>query len=219
MPAELVCPIHGPYDASLGTCPYCSNKRPPAPPSLGSEELPTDLGYGQSPAGPAPINMDDLPTDLGYGRAPAKPGVDEEAPTELGPSRKRGGRFLDVDDEEETELGKQYRRGEDITELDVVSTGILGILWVKEGHRRGQIYKIKDGYVLGRKDGDLILDDPKISSPHAKFTIEDEQFVVWDFGSRNGTFVNGERIRAATPLKENDTIKMGDSIFVFKVLI
>jgi hypothetical protein len=218
MTAELVCPIHGPYDASLRTCPYCSNRRPPAPASLGGDETPTDIGYAQAVGRPGSGNVDDLPTDLGDGSSSARQAIDEESPTEIPASRRKGGRFLDVDDEEETQLGKQYRRGEDVTELDVVSTGLLGILWVKEGNRRGQIYKIKNGSVIGRKEGDLIIDDPKISSPHAKITIEEDQFIIWDFGSRNGTFVNGERIRAATPLKENDTVKMGDSIFVYKVL-
>jgi pSer/pThr/pTyr-binding forkhead associated (FHA) protein len=95
---------------------------------------------------------------------------------------------------------------------------MLGILWVKDGNRRGCIYNIKDSSVVGRREGDLIIDDPKVSNPHAKFTVEDGQFIVWDFGSRNGTFVNGERIRAATLLKENDIIKIGDSTFILKIL-
>jgi hypothetical protein len=30
--------------------------------------------------------------------------------------------------------------------------------------------------------------------------------------------VNGKRIKAATPLNENDEVKMGDTVFVFKAL-
>ena len=199
MAAEAFCPQHGPYDASYGTCPYCSGayKRPPAPKPLSEDDLPTDLGQGQPP----------VPT----------PASDEEAPTDLGVGRKVQGRILDIDEVEETDLGK-YGRGADITELDLVPTGLLGILWVKDGHRRGHVYKIKDGTVIGRHEGDLILDDPKVSNPHAKFRIEENQFTVWDLASRNGTFVNGERIRAATPLKENDLLKIGDSTFVLKLM-
>ena len=38
--AELVCPTHGPYDASYGTCPHCSGQanRPPAPTPLMDED-------------------------------------------------------------------------------------------------------------------------------------------------------------------------------------
>lgn len=222
--AELFCPQHGPYDASYGTCPYCGGgKRPQAPRPLGDDDMPTDLNAAEQPPTmrapkPGAVNYDDMPTDLGGGSgARAYGGGEDETPTELPAQRRAGGRFLDVDDEEATSLGR-YARDMDITELDSVPTGLLGILWVKEGHRRGHIHRIKDGDVVGRKETSLVLDDPKISNPHAKFTVEDDQFIVWDFGSRNGTFVNGERIRAATPLKENDVIKMGDTIVVLKVL-
>jgi len=199
MAAEKFCPTHGPYDASYGTCPYCSGafKRPPEPTPLSEDDLPTDLGFRQP--------------------SPGVPYTDDEAPTDLGPGRYQKGRFLDVDDEEPTELGRQSRI-EDVTELDIVPTGLLGLLWVREGNRRGKIYQIKDGTTVGRREGDVILDDPKVSNPHAKFRIENDGFVIWDLASKNGTFVNGERIRAATPLNENDTIKIGDTVFVLKLL-
>jgi hypothetical protein len=219
MTAEKFCPKHGPYDASYATCPYCSGeyKRPPAPKPLSEDDLPTDLNQALPPA-QGGVSADDLPTGIGAGGgAPHGAGYDDEAPTDLGHKRRSSRRFLDIDDEEETNIGRRAL-GEDVTELDQVPTGLLGILWVKEGLRRGQIYKIRASTVVGRKEGDLIIDDPKVSNPHAKFTIEDGQFTVWDFGSTNGTFVNGERIRAATLLKENDAIKMGDSTFVLKVL-
>jgi len=104
-----------------------------------------------------------------------------------------------------------------VTELDQVETGVLGLLWVKEGRRRGKVYIVRDDTEIGR-GGDVVLDDPKVSSHHAKFRLENGQFVIWDLASRNGTFVNGERIWAATPLKENDEIKVGETVFVFKVL-
>ena len=64
----------------------------------------------------------------------------------------------------------------------------------------------------------MILDDPKVSSMHAKFNMEDDDFVVWDFGSSNGTYVNGKKIREATVLEENDLVKIGDTVFVVKLL-
>lgn len=197
MAAELVCPQHGPYDASYGSCPYCQ----------------AEAG-GRRPAPPTPLSEDDMPTDLGAAPARAYASPDDEV-TEIGARRR--GRALDYEDEEPTELGARGRV-EDETEIEFVDTGPMAILWVKDGRRRGHVCKVKEGTVIGRKDGDLILDDPKVSNPHAKLTFEDKQFVIWDFGSKNGTFVNGERIRAATPLKENDLIKIGDTTFVFKVL-
>jgi hypothetical protein len=187
---EKLCTKHGPYDASLPACPYCSGGgRPPAPPSLDEDDMPTDLGVGGS-----------------FG----------ETPTDISPRRSKGG-VVSLDDDEKTELGRSHL-DDDVTEVEFVDTGVQAILWAKEGDRRGRIYKIKDGAVLGRKDGDLVLDDAKVSNPHAKFVVENDDFVIWDFGSKNGTFVNGERIRAATIIKENDTVKIGDSLFVLKIL-
>jgi len=191
--SELICQIHGPYDSSYVECPYCAGvlAYPPAPNPLGAAE-------------------DDFPTEIGGG--PGGDWPDDEDKTELGQNY-----AYDSDLSDKTELGRVSNIDE--TEFDVIDEGPLAILWVKEGHGRGHINRIKEGSVLGRSQGDVIIDDPKASNPHAKFRFEEGKFVVWDFGSRNGTFVNGERIRAATQLNENDEIKIGDITYVFKVLM
>ena len=201
--AELICPQHGPYDAANGSCPYCagSTRRPMAPTPL-EDDMPTDLGQSPRVGG-----------GFGGGGGGA---YDEDAPTEIGPKRKAGGRILDMDDEEETQLGRGHRV--DVTEIESPQTGAEAILWVKEGIRRGQIFKIKGDATIGRSEGQIILDDPKVSNPHAKIVAENEEYVIWDFGSKNGTFVNGEKIRAATSLKENDLVKIGERTFVIKIL-
>jgi lipopolysaccharide export LptBFGC system permease protein LptF len=95
---------------------------------------------------------------------------------------------------------------------------IEAILWAKEGNRRGSWYPIRRGTVIGREEGDLVLDDVKVSKPHAKISVEKGQYFIWDNASTNGTYVNGKRIRGATPLDENDRVKIGDSVFVVKLL-
>src|SRR3989304_6112978 len=112
MPEELVCPIHGPYDASFGSCPYDHPET------------------GRRPTAPVPLDEDDLPTDLG-GRPARPPGSDEDEPTDIGVGR-RGRGFLDED--EVTEVRKPR---DDVTEIEEVETGAIAILWVKEGRRRG----------------------------------------------------------------------------------
>ena len=120
-------------------------------------------------------------------------------------------------DEQETNLGI-HRYSDDVTELDVPVTGPQAILWVKEGKRRGRIYQVKEEMVIGRKNADLILDDPKVSTTHAKIVIENGEYILVDFHSKNGSYVNGERIKAETVIKENDTLKFGDVVLVLKVL-
>lgn len=201
MAQEGFCEKHGPYDPHLGSCPYCARQstgRPQPPPRLDDEE----------------------PTDPWGGRG--RPAVYDEDLEETDP---RGGRARFDEDLDETELPRRLRRrgdawdDDDETVIDrPAKTGLLGWLIVKEGGRRGQIHELRDGITIGREQARLLIRDPKMSRPHAKITIEDDQFVIWDFGSENGTFVNGEQIRGATPLKENDVIRMGDTLLVLKTL-
>lgn len=192
MSTELICPIHGPYSAAHGSCPFCSGSasRPQAPTPL-DEDMPTDIG-----GGPGGGWDDDGATDIGYGS--------------------------DTDFGDKTDIGRGgYYKDSDETEIDwnnVVDESPMALLWIKNGRRRGRTYTIKDGDKVGRTKGEIILDDPKISNPHARFRLENETFTLWDFGSKNGTYVNGERIKAATDLKENDEIKFGDTTYVFKIL-
>lgn len=201
MANDLICPIHGPYSAALGSCPYCAkgnSGRPQAPQPLDSEDdMPTDLGRGVGQGAARPVfNEDEAPTDLPVGREGRR-------------------RILDID-EEETDLG---RRGDiDETEIEFKDEGPQAIFWAKDGSRRGKIYKIKNRMVIGRKKADLILDDPKVSENHAVVAFETDQFVIVDIKSTNGTFVNGEKIRSETILKENDLIKIGETTFVLKLL-
>jgi hypothetical protein len=160
------------------------------------------------------LREDDTLTKLATGQC-SRLVEEDELPTENDPKRQHTRKFLDEDDEE---LLATPEQDEDVTQLDFPQSKLMAILWVKEGIRRGKVCQIDHGAVVARVKGDLILDDPKVSNPHAKFTVEEDHLVLWDFGSRNGTFVNGERIRAATVLKENDVIKMGDTVFVLKLL-
>ena len=62
--------------------------------------------------------------------------------------------------------------------------------------------------VVGRKRGDLILDDPLVSGSHCRIVHKDGKFVLQDLGSTNGTRVNGERAQK-TPLKSGDDVQLG----------
>lgn len=155
---------------------------------------------------------DDLPTeDWSSGG-----GLEDDLETQV-PGGKGGG--FSSSDNDETQIGRGGFVDEfDSTMLDDPEIGTLGILWVVDGVRRGKIYKIRDGDILGKREGDLYLDDPKVSTPHCRFRIEKKKFVLWDCGSKNGTFVNNKAIRCATTLKENDLVKIGDNTFVFKMI-
>lgn len=48
---------------------------------------------------------------------------------------------------------------------------------------------------LGRKFGDLIVRDTKVSGTHASIELQRGKFRVVDLGSSNGTFVKGEQVK------------------------
>src|SRR5262245_24354934 len=64
---------------------------------------------------------------------------------------------------------------------------------------------------------DVVLGDPSLSREHASFLFSDGAALVTDLGSRNGTFVGGERIeqRAVSPGEE---VRMGAAIAVVHVV-
>jgi pSer/pThr/pTyr-binding forkhead associated (FHA) protein len=97
-------------------------------------------------------------------------------------------------------------------------TGLLGFLIVKRGSQRGTVYPIKHGATVGGSGADVVLGDPTVDAVHAKFTIEEECFYVWDFGTEHGTSVNGAKIREATPVQENDIIGFGQTELELKTL-
>ena len=82
------------------------------------------------------------------------------------------------------------------------------------GARAGQIEAFRKGYIgLGRHplsdvrfDADRDLD---VSSRHAAIVRKTEGFVLQDLGSRNGTFVNGQRVTGDTLLRDRDVIGFG----------
>jgi pSer/pThr/pTyr-binding forkhead associated (FHA) protein/S1-C subfamily serine protease len=67
---------------------------------------------------------------------------------------------------------------------------------------------------IGRSSSnDIVVSDPTVSTQHASITISDTGEVrLKDLNSKNGTFVNGQRILQETLITANDTVKAGNSV-------
>jgi pSer/pThr/pTyr-binding forkhead associated (FHA) protein len=77
-------------------------------------------------------------------------------------------------------------------------------------------FDLKGTMNIGRaKDNQVVLDDPTVSRHHAWIKAEGENFLVFDVGSGNGTFVNDEQIQEPRLLQSGDTIRFGDASFIF----
>ena len=86
-------------------------------------------------------------------------------------------------------------------------------LLVSEGGEPGTGLNVGAELLIGREapDGDGRLgDDPEISRRHARVARgADGRLTIEDLGSSNGTFVNGERVRAPRTLEAGDVVRMG----------
>lgn len=66
-----------------------------------------------------------------------------------------------------------------------------------------------DVLAIGREIGNhILIDNPLVSSQHAKIVRTDRGYVILDLGSTNGTFVNRERIRDLCVLRDGDQIEV-----------
>ncbi|MCS7311739.1 MAG: SpoIIE family protein phosphatase [Acidobacteria bacterium] len=73
---------------------------------------------------------------------------------------------------------------------------------------------------LGRSThNDLCLEDPLISRLHAEVREEGGAYWLVDMGSKNGTFLNGERIQAPVRIQAGDVIQMGRSFLTVEVAV
>ena len=194
------CEKHGPFDPPYLTCPYCAleekQRRAYGPPP-------------DAPAGPAELPEPVSPA-AGFVRQTvepvielvARPGMTEPLPRPV------------------SDLESVLTEGE-------ASSEPLGWLIVKEpAAQRGEVLPVRANQVIGR-EGDVRWDDPRLSRQHARLTVEPPEdapdspavFHLWPFGSTNPVYINDREIRGATPLHENDEIRLGNTLFVFKMLL
>jgi phosphoserine phosphatase RsbU/P len=83
------------------------------------------------------------------------------------------------------------------------------VLVVVEGTDRRNIVLDHFPFSVGRRtDRDLVLTDPRVSREHALFMRENDGIYLEDQNSRQGTFINGERVTRQKLLR-NDRLEFG----------
>ena len=72
--------------------------------------------------------------------------------------------------------------------------------------------------VLGRApDAAVWIDAPGVSRHHARIRLEGDDAVLEDLGSKNGTYLAGERVQAPSRLTDGDRIRLGAVVVTFRI--
>lgn len=92
--------------------------------------------------------------------------------------------------------------------LEVVSAGNNSNL------RKGGVIPVRGEISIGRKnDNLLILDDPYASGHHARVYMKNNDCILEDLGSTNGTLLNGAKVNGREYLNAGDEIRIGSTAF------
>jgi len=105
-----------------------------------------------------------------------------------------------------------------------VKTGEKATLTITNGPQEGQVIALlledlKVGRATLNANWEIVLQDPTVSRPHARFLKEDSQWMLFDLGSANGTAVNSTPVTGEDPykLKTGDTIAFGATMTLFRI--
>ena len=92
--------------------------------------------------------------------------------------------------------------------------GVPTTLKIVDGPNAGQSVPLGDGPILlGRgTDAAIRLDDDYVSTRHARFATNGEQWFVEDLGSTNGTYLGSQRISAPIPIGLGIQVRLGKTI-------
>jgi DNA-binding winged helix-turn-helix (wHTH) protein len=80
---------------------------------------------------------------------------------------------------------------------------------------------LPNGSSLIGRDADALIwiDDFDISRRHAKIVIDESGARLEDLGSKNGTFLQGEKVTSSVVLNDGDTLRVGRASMVFRSIL
>jgi pSer/pThr/pTyr-binding forkhead associated (FHA) protein len=90
----------------------------------------------------------------------------------------------------------------------------LVLEFIEPDQMSGERLAVVDSLTLGRGvECDIVVDDPYLSTRHAKFSFDDGDLLVEDLASTNGTYVNQKLIAHRTRLEKGDIVQVGGVLF------
>lgn len=117
----------------------------------------------------------------------------------------------------------EYRGNEQLEDQDIRQT-----LFISDDPDHFRLVRVNDEFAgeeftlseventIGRTDDNFILlSDPSISRQHAVIRHQNDQYLLDDLGSSNGTRVNGDEVVQPESLEPGDIVEFGSVQFVF----
>ena len=97
----------------------------------------------------------------------------------------------------------------------VETAGGAQLLQMLGAGRTGAVSLSDRKITIGRDDTNTMsIASPEVSKVHTSISFVDDEFIVADLGSKNGTSVNGERVPKAV-LRHGDLVGVGPALFLF----
>lgn len=94
--------------------------------------------------------------------------------------------------------------------------GIASRIIITSGPKEGLEVELlpEEQFTIGRSgDSRLVLRDDVTSTHHARLMLWNEQWMIQDLDSTNGTFVDSKRVSIPTPVMMNTPIRIGTTTF------
>jgi len=83
----------------------------------------------------------------------------------------------------------------------------------------GQVALDEGAHLLGRdRDVTVWLESPTVSRHHARIHVSGQTATIEDLGSKNGTFLRGERLATPSALTDGDELRLGSVPLRFRLL-
>jgi DNA-binding winged helix-turn-helix (wHTH) protein len=94
-------------------------------------------------------------------------------------------------------------------------TELASFCWLLKDGRRLPLRPGEN--ILGREDDGIRIDSATVSRRHARISISGGEALLEDLGSKNGTFVGGERVVGPVRLNDGDELRTGSVVFKFRM--
>ncbi len=116
---------------------------------------------------------------------------------------------------------KGYRLVAAVTPFEAVVSPVRQATFPLRLQGDGTEYPLAQGSnVIGRTaDAAVPIDRTEVSRCHARILVQGTTATVEDLGSKNGTFLNGQRLQQPSVLNDGDEIWIGRSIARFRYLV